>query len=67
MEKSLPPKTETVIFAGMSTVQKELYKKILMRDIHLINQGLTAREQAGKGGEGAVLLFSISSCSCASV
>ncbi len=52
VEKSLPPKTETIIFAGMSSVQKELYKKILMRDIHLINQGLTSREQAGKGGEG---------------
>ena len=52
VEKSLPPKSETVIFAGMSTTQKELYKKILLRDIDLINKGLSAREQAGRGSEG---------------
>ena len=37
VEKSLPPKTETVIFAGLTTVQKNLYRQILMRDIATIN------------------------------
>ena len=37
VEKSLPPKTETILFTGMSTMQKNLYKQILLRDIDTIN------------------------------
>jgi SWI/SNF-related matrix-associated actin-dependent regulator of chromatin subfamily A member 5 len=37
VEKSLPPKSETILFTGMSTVQKNLYKQVLMRDIDTIN------------------------------
>ena len=37
VEKSLPPKTETILFTGMSVVQKHLYRKILLRDIDQIN------------------------------
>ena len=37
VEKSLPPKSETILFTGLSVVQKDLYKKILMRDIDTIN------------------------------
>jgi SWI/SNF-related matrix-associated actin-dependent regulator of chromatin subfamily A member 5 len=37
VEKSLPPKTETILFTGMSTMQKNLYKQILMRDLDTIN------------------------------
>lgn len=37
VEKSLPPKTETILFTGMSIVQKNLYKQILLRDIDTIN------------------------------
>jgi SWI/SNF-related matrix-associated actin-dependent regulator of chromatin subfamily A member 5 len=37
VEKSLPPKTETILFTGMSTLQKNLYKQILLRDIDTIN------------------------------
>jgi len=34
--KGLPPKTETLIMVGMSTIQKRLYKKLLLRDIDSI-------------------------------
>ena len=37
VEKSLPPKSETILFVGMSKIQKKLYKDILMRDIDTIN------------------------------
>lgn len=44
VEKSLPPKHETILFTGMSAVQKKLYKDILMRDIDTIT---------GNGGGGS--------------
>lgn len=34
--KGLPPKTETLIMVGMSKIQKQLYKKLLLRDIDAI-------------------------------
>ncbi|KAL3815904.1 hypothetical protein ACHAXA_005752 [Cyclostephanos tholiformis] len=34
--KGLPPKTETLIMVGMSRIQKQLYKKLLLRDIEAI-------------------------------
>jgi len=37
VEKSLLPKSETILFVGMSAMQKKLYKDILMRDIDTIN------------------------------
>lgn len=37
VEKSLPPKSETILFTGMSTMQKNLYRQILLRDIDTIN------------------------------
>jgi SWI/SNF-related matrix-associated actin-dependent regulator of chromatin subfamily A member 5 len=33
VEKSLPPKHETILFTGMSVLQKKLYRDILIRDI----------------------------------
>ena len=39
VEKSLPPKTETILFTGMSAVQKNLYRQILLRDIDTVNGG----------------------------
>lgn len=39
VEKSLPPKTETILFTGMSAVQKSLYTQVLLRDIDAINGG----------------------------
>jgi SWI/SNF-related matrix-associated actin-dependent regulator of chromatin subfamily A member 5 len=36
VEKSLPPKQETILFTGMSAMQKNLYRQILMRDIDTI-------------------------------
>lgn len=45
--KGLPPKTETLIMVGMSKMQKQLYKRLLLRDIEAItgkntNSGKTA-------------------------
>jgi len=37
VETSLPPKKETILFTGMSLVQKNLYRQILLRDIDTIN------------------------------
>jgi len=39
VETSLPPKKETILFTGMSAVQKTLYTQILLRDIDTINSG----------------------------
>jgi SWI/SNF-related matrix-associated actin-dependent regulator of chromatin subfamily A member 5 len=36
VEKSLPPKHETILFTGMSAMQKKLYKDILLRDIDVL-------------------------------
>jgi SNF2 family DNA or RNA helicase len=36
VERSLPPKHETILFIGMSTLQKKLYRDILQRDIEAI-------------------------------
>ena len=44
VEKSLPPKSETILFTGMSAMQKKLYKDILMRDLDTLT---------GKGGSGS--------------
>ena len=37
VEKSLPPKTETILFTGMSAVQRQTYTQILLRDIDTVN------------------------------
>ncbi len=34
--KGLPPKTETILYVGMSKMQKQLYKQLLMRDLDSI-------------------------------
>lgn len=39
VEKSLPPKSETILFTGMSAIQKNLYRQILLRDIDTVNGG----------------------------
>lgn len=36
VEKDLPPKHETILFTGMSSMQKKLYRDILVRDIDAI-------------------------------
>ncbi|OQV11664.1 SWI/SNF-related matrix-associated actin-dependent regulator of chromatin subfamily A member 5 [Hypsibius exemplaris] len=37
VEKKLLPKRETKIFVGLSAVQRELYTKLLMKDLNLLN------------------------------
>lgn len=44
VEKSLPPKTETILFTGMSALQKTLYRQILMRDIDTINSNSNSQQ-----------------------
>ena len=39
--KGLPPKTETLVMVGMSKMQKQLYKKLLLRDIESITSNNT--------------------------
>jgi len=46
VEASLLPKKETVLFTGMSAVQKQLYRQVLLRDIDVLQTG-------GGGGEGS--------------
>ena len=52
VEKTLPPKHETILFTGMSAMQKKLYKEILMRDIDIL-QGTSGTQASG--GRTAVL------------
>ena len=54
VEKSLPPKTETILFTGMSAMQKKLYRDILMRDIDTLT-GKSAVTGGGGGSRTAVL------------
>ncbi|KAG6972374.1 hypothetical protein JG688_00004009 [Phytophthora aleatoria] len=39
VEKCLPPKKETLLFVGMSEMQKALYKSLLLRDMNTIMGG----------------------------
>ena len=50
VEKSLPPKHETILFTGMSAMQKKLYKDILLRDVDVL-QG----KGPGSGSRTAIL------------
>ncbi|GMI09136.1 hypothetical protein TrVE_jg12629 [Triparma verrucosa] len=52
VEKSLPPKHETILFTGMSKMQKKLYKEILLRDIDTV-QGTSG------GGQGRTAVLNI--------
>ena len=55
VEKSLPPKTETILFTGMSAMQKKLYRDILMRDIDT----LTGKSAVGGGGGSRTAVLNI--------
>jgi len=44
--KGLPPKTETLIMVGMSSIQKKLYKKLLLRDIESITSNSSRNHTA---------------------
>jgi len=41
--KGLPPKTETLLMVGMSKMQKQLYKKLLLRDIESVTGKATSK------------------------
>lgn len=42
--KGLPPKTETLLMVGMSKIQKQLYKKLLLRDIESLTGSSTGKQ-----------------------
>ncbi|KAF0693962.1 Aste57867_15116 [Aphanomyces stellatus] len=46
VEKSLPPKKETLLFVGMTPMQKALYKTLLLRDMNTLTGGSTASKSA---------------------
>jgi SWI/SNF-related matrix-associated actin-dependent regulator of chromatin subfamily A member 5 len=48
VEKSLPPKKETILFTGMSVMQKNLYRQILLRDIDQINGAQTNNSNSSR-------------------
>ena len=43
--KGLPPKTETILMVGMSKMQKQLYKKLLLRDLDSITGNITGKNR----------------------
>lgn len=43
--KGLPPKTETLVMVGMSKMQKQLYKKLLLRDIESITGSTSSKNR----------------------
>lgn len=43
--KGLPPKTETIIMVGMSKMQKQLYKKLLLRDLDSITGKVSGKNR----------------------
>jgi SWI/SNF-related matrix-associated actin-dependent regulator of chromatin subfamily A member 5 len=43
--KGLPPKTETILMVGMSTIQKQLYKKLLLRDLDSITGNINNKNR----------------------
>uniref|UniRef100_A0A6A7G0I3 ISWI chromatin-remodeling complex ATPase CHR11 n=2 Tax=Hirondellea gigas TaxID=1518452 RepID=A0A6A7G0I3_9CRUS len=43
VEKDLPPKTEILLYVGMSKLQKRVYKSILMREIDSLNGSTTQK------------------------
>ncbi|RHY24975.1 hypothetical protein DYB32_008585 [Aphanomyces invadans] len=46
VEKSLPPKKETLLFVGMTPMQKALYKTLLLRDMNTLTGGSSASKSA---------------------
>jgi SWI/SNF-related matrix-associated actin-dependent regulator of chromatin subfamily A member 5 len=59
VEKNLPPKHETILFTGMSALQKKLYRDILLRDFDAL-QG-----QGASGSRSALLNIVIQLRKCA--
>lgn len=43
--KGLPPKTETILMVGMSKMQKQLYRKLLLRDLDSITGNITNKNR----------------------
>ena len=43
--KGLPPKTETILMVGMSRMQKQLYRKLLLRDLDSITGNINNKNR----------------------
>lgn len=39
VEKGLPPKIETKLYVGLSAIQRQVYTKLLLKDVDLLNTG----------------------------
>ena len=46
--KGLPPKTETKLYIGMSTMQREWYQRLLLKDIDAINTAIGSDTRKGQ-------------------
>jgi len=46
VEKTLPPKSEMMIFTGLAPMQKDLYKRILRREVDTVNGDATGSRTA---------------------
>lgn len=46
VEKSLLPKIELKLFVGMTTIQRETYKKVLMKDVQTVSSLGKASQKA---------------------
>jgi SWI/SNF-related matrix-associated actin-dependent regulator of chromatin subfamily A member 5 len=56
VEKTLLPKTETILFTGLSVMQKNLYRQILLRDIDQINGSMGGgKDNNSQAGRTAIL------------
>ncbi|CAN0436710.1 unnamed protein product, partial [Ectocarpus fasciculatus] len=49
----LPPKTETILYVGLSSKQKEVYRNVLLRDIDMVNG------TGGGGNAGRTVILNI--------
>ena len=48
VETSLPPKTETILFTGMTAVQKGVYKGILLRDMDALQTAVKSKSETSR-------------------
>jgi SWI/SNF-related matrix-associated actin-dependent regulator of chromatin subfamily A member 5 len=55
VEKTLPPKTETILFTGLSVTQKNVYRQVLLRDIDQINTNFGGNNSNSNSSRTAIL------------
>eukprot|EP00635_Sarcinochrysidales_sp_CCMP3193_P013369 CAMPEP_0118900094 /NCGR_PEP_ID=MMETSP1166-20130328/6361_1 /TAXON_ID=1104430 /ORGANISM="Chrysoreinhardia sp, Strain CCMP3193" /LENGTH=1283 /DNA_ID=CAMNT_0006839229 /DNA_START=441 /DNA_END=4288 /DNA_ORIENTATION=+ len=53
VEKSLPPKSETILFTPMSDTQREVYRNCLLREIDVVQGGVVLGKGSSSSGRAA--------------